>query len=92
MTVESENARDQRVKNLWGTLDSRKEGQIDLNGLKKGLKKMDHRESYSRARRGCDVRVLDTDLIYFHSPQECRPSVTRHIEGGGYKWRWTYTI
>lgn len=44
MTGESADERDQRVKNLWDTLDVRREGEIDLNGLKKGLKKMDHRE------------------------------------------------
>lgn len=46
MTGESPDERDQRVKNLWGTLDVRREGQIDINGLKKGLKKMDHRECF----------------------------------------------
>lgn len=48
MTGESEVERDQRVKNLWATLDARHEGQIDINGLKKGLKKMDHRELLAR--------------------------------------------
>jgi len=37
------NAQDARVEKLWQTLDTRKEGQLDFNGLKKGLKKMDHR-------------------------------------------------
>jgi hypothetical protein len=42
---ESKDERDKRVAKLWETLDTRKEGHIDLNGLKKGLKKIDHRES-----------------------------------------------
>jgi solute carrier family 25 phosphate transporter 23/24/25/41 len=42
---ESKDERDERVARLWETLDARKEGHIDLNGLKKGLKKIDHRES-----------------------------------------------
>lgn len=42
---ESKDERDERVARLWDTLDARKEGHIDLNGLKKGLKKIDHRES-----------------------------------------------
>lgn len=35
---------DARVERLWRTLDTRKEGQLDLNGLKRGLKRMDHRQ------------------------------------------------
>lgn len=41
---ESKNDRDQRVAKLWESLGARKEGHIDLNGLKRGLKKIDHRE------------------------------------------------
>ncbi|KAJ5479586.1 hypothetical protein N7530_005095 [Penicillium desertorum] len=39
---ESKDERDERVAKLWETLDTRREGHIDLNGLKKGLKKIDH--------------------------------------------------
>ncbi|KAL9105290.1 MAG: hypothetical protein Q9227_009505 [Pyrenula ochraceoflavens] len=42
MDGESQNARDTRIESLWRTLDTKKEGQIDINGLRKGLKKMDH--------------------------------------------------
>ena len=45
MDAEPQNAADARVEQLWQTLDTRKEGQLDINGLKRGLKKMDHRES-----------------------------------------------
>lgn len=41
---ESKNERDQRVAKLWETLDARREGHLDLNGLRKGLKKIDHRK------------------------------------------------
>lgn len=41
---ESKGERDERVAKLWDTLDTRQEGHIDLNGLKKGLKKIDHRK------------------------------------------------
>jgi solute carrier family 25 phosphate transporter 23/24/25/41 len=44
METESQTSRDARVQRLWHILDTRREGQLDLNGLKKGLKKMDHRE------------------------------------------------
>jgi len=46
MDGESQNAQDARVEQLWRALDTRKEGQLDLNGLKRGLRKMDHRESH----------------------------------------------
>ena len=36
-------AQDERVEKLWHTLDIRKEGQLSLNDLKSGLKKLDHR-------------------------------------------------
>ncbi|KAJ5102044.1 hypothetical protein NUU61_004266 [Penicillium alfredii] len=39
---ESTDERDERVAKLWGSLDTRREGHIDLNGLRKGLKKIDH--------------------------------------------------
>ncbi|KAJ5782610.1 hypothetical protein N7457_004384 [Penicillium paradoxum] len=39
---ESKDERDERVAKLWETLDTRQEGHIDLTGLKKGLKKIDH--------------------------------------------------
>lgn len=41
---ESKDERDVRVARLWENLDARKEGNLDLAGLKKGLKKIDHRE------------------------------------------------
>ncbi|KAF7453697.1 calcium dependent mitochondrial carrier protein [Pyrenophora tritici-repentis] len=33
---------DARVDELWATLDTRKQGHLDLAGLKKGLRKLDH--------------------------------------------------
>jgi solute carrier family 25 phosphate transporter 23/24/25/41 len=37
---------DARVEELWATLDSRKKGHLDLPGLKKGLRKLDHRRRH----------------------------------------------
>ncbi|KAF2145413.1 uncharacterized protein K452DRAFT_324418 [Aplosporella prunicola CBS 121167] len=42
MNLETTNAQDARVEALWRTLDTRRQGHLDLNGLKKGLRKMDH--------------------------------------------------
>ncbi len=55
MESEPSSAQDARVEELWQTLDTRKEGQLDLNGLKKGLQKMDHRMFWDNARY---VRLL----------------------------------
>ena len=43
MDGETAKERDERLENIWNILDSSGDGQIDINGLKKGLKKMDHR-------------------------------------------------
>lgn len=43
MDTETANAQDARVDALWATLDTRNQGQLDLLGLKKGLRKLDHR-------------------------------------------------
>lgn len=56
MAPESNDERDERVARLWETLDTRKEGHVDLSGLKKGLKKIDHRESDQ-----VPCRLLPTD-------------------------------
>ncbi|KAI9770613.1 MAG: hypothetical protein M1840_003205 [Geoglossum simile] len=42
MESESQKSRDSRIERLWQILDTRKEGELDLNALKKGLKKLDH--------------------------------------------------
>ncbi|KAI9787167.1 MAG: hypothetical protein M1839_003402 [Geoglossum umbratile] len=42
MESESQKSRDSRIERLWRILDTRKEGELDLNALKKGLKKLDH--------------------------------------------------
>ncbi|KIW40178.1 hypothetical protein, variant [Exophiala oligosperma] len=42
MNGESHEHREQRIQELWRTLDTRSEGQLDLGALKKGLRKIDH--------------------------------------------------
>jgi solute carrier family 25 (mitochondrial phosphate transporter), member 23/24/25/41 len=42
MNGESQESREKRIRELWKQLDSGSVGQIDLQGLKKGLKKIDH--------------------------------------------------
>ena len=45
MDDDRQKALDRRAKQLWNTLDTRGEGQLDVSGLKNGLKKMNHRMS-----------------------------------------------
>ena len=44
MEAEDKADQDARVEKLWRTLDTRKEGRLDANGLRKGLEKINHRE------------------------------------------------
>ncbi|KAK0109786.1 hypothetical protein ONS95_002461 [Cadophora gregata] len=39
---ESQNSRDARIEKLWKELDPQDKGELDLNGLKKGLTRIDH--------------------------------------------------
>ena len=41
---ESQNQRDVRVEQLWTKLDPSEHGELDLKGLRRGLKRIDHRE------------------------------------------------
>jgi solute carrier family 25 phosphate transporter 23/24/25/41 len=42
--VESQDERDIRVDDLWRHLDPKQTGEIDLKGLERGLKKLNHRQ------------------------------------------------
>ena len=42
--LESQNAKDARVERLWRQLDTLKKGELDMNDLRRGLKKIDHRK------------------------------------------------
>ncbi len=43
MEGEDQAAQHARVEKLWKDLDTGNEGQLDFNGLKKGLGKLNHR-------------------------------------------------
>ncbi|KAN0079076.1 Mitochondrial carrier domain containing protein [Elaphomyces granulatus] len=57
---ESKDEREQRIARLWETLDSHKEGQIDLTGLRKGLKKLDHPLKNADSMLRSVLNVVDT--------------------------------
>ena len=43
MDDDAANAQDARVQALWETLDTKRKGHIDLDGLKQGLRRLEHR-------------------------------------------------
>ena len=45
MDKQSSSVADARADELWATLDTRKQGKLDLPALKKGLRKLDHRRT-----------------------------------------------
>ncbi|KAJ5740305.1 hypothetical protein N7493_000177 [Penicillium malachiteum] len=81
---ESKDERDERVARLWETLDARKEGHIDLNGLKKGLKKIDHPLKNADALVYNILRDVDTNGDGWIDYDEFRVFVN-HTESG--LWR-----
>lgn len=42
--AESQNQRDRRVEELWRKLDPQGTGELDVKGLQKGLRRIDHRQ------------------------------------------------
>lgn len=76
MDGEDQTAQDARAYKLWKTLDTRNEGQLNLDGLKKGLSNINHRVYQ---------HVLLRSFLIPYSSQECRlPSPRRH-ESCGYE-------
>ena len=43
---ESQEHRERRIADLWKTLDVSGRGELDFNGLRKGLRKIDHRAKW----------------------------------------------
>lgn len=41
---ETQNQRDRRVEELWRKLDPQGTGELDVKGLQKGLRRIDHRQ------------------------------------------------
>lgn len=65
MDRESQRARDVRLDALWKTLDTRKEGHLDFEGLKNGFQRIDHRELALLA-RGAQILTLLIVLFSQH--------------------------
>jgi solute carrier family 25 phosphate transporter 23/24/25/41 len=59
---EPQNQRDQRVEELWRKLDPAGHGELDLKGLQKGLRRIDHRKISFLAGTGDTELILPTQL------------------------------
>ena len=78
---ESNDERDKRVAKLWETLDTRREGHIDLNGLKKGLKKIDHR-GFDRPPCYMSARLANL-LLALKNADDMVVNVVRKVDTNG---------
>lgn len=65
---ESQNQRDKRIEDLWGTLNPAKTSELDLRALQRGLRKIDHRKGHRSwvfrgllTRGGDDVALANAD-------------------------------
>jgi solute carrier family 25 phosphate transporter 23/24/25/41 len=56
---ESQNSRDARIEALWKKLDPQGKGEIDLHGLQRGLKKIDHPLKNAHGMLKDVVRAID---------------------------------
>ncbi|EMD91761.1 hypothetical protein COCC4DRAFT_128411 [Bipolaris maydis ATCC 48331] len=61
MDTQSASVADARVDKLWSTLDTRKQGHLDLAGLKKGLRKLDHPLKNADQLLDEVMKAVDTD-------------------------------
>ena len=67
------------VDRLWEILDPRRQGYVDYNGLKKGLKRMDHREEQLILSVDFPPRAACPDQS--QSPQKCRFDAPESVPG-----------
>jgi len=62
--LESQNQRDKRIEGLWRTLGPNKKGELDLKGLQKGLRKIDHRKLPGN-QGNCKAQLLNRVLYSY---------------------------
>lgn len=60
MAEETAQQRNERIAKLWRSLDAPEDGQIDVKGLKQGLKKIDHPLKNADALLRDILKVVDT--------------------------------
>ena len=84
MDNESQNGQDARVEELWKSLHDGPIQPLDLEGLRKGLKKINHREC------GCSTVELLTDPI--RSSRKRHRLASRDLQSRRHKRRRTHRI
>ena len=60
MPEETNEQRNERIAKLWKSLDAPEDGQLDVKGLKKGLKKIDHPLKNADSLLHDVLKVVDT--------------------------------
>jgi len=58
-TQETQTSRDARIEALWKKLDPNGKGEIDVNGLRRGLKKIDHPLKHAQDMLEDVVKAID---------------------------------
>ncbi|KAL8931028.1 MAG: hypothetical protein Q9208_000130 [Pyrenodesmia sp. 3 TL-2023] len=61
MEPDDQKAQDARVEKLWRTLDTQEEGRLDVRGLKRGLRKIDHPLKNADDMLHDVLKAVDTD-------------------------------
>lgn len=75
---EPQNSRDARVEELWSSLEPDHTGELDLKGLKKGLRRIDHRKRRVLA-GSCWTEMLMRNCSH---EERRRHAKTNHGRGG----------
>ncbi|KAG9248682.1 mitochondrial carrier domain-containing protein [Calycina marina] len=74
---ESQSSRDARIEELWKKLDPQGKGEIDVNGLRRGLKKIDHPLKHAQDMLEDVVKAIDKNGDNFIQYEEFRTFVDR---------------
>lgn len=77
---EPQNKRDQRVEELWRKLDPAGQGELDLKGLQRGLRRIDHRKLLLACPSPCLRSAVLTHLC--RSSEERRRDAQGHHQHG----------
>ena len=83
----SQNSRDARIESLWNKLDLQNKGELDINGLKRGLKKLDHPLKNAQGMLEDVVKAMDKNgdkVIQYEgkNPTACYGNHPEHVAHG----------
>ena len=78
---DSHSEQDKRVETLWRSLHTGPVAPLDLEGLREGLRKIDHRQWSNHT-----YNHIQTHPSFSFS--KCRATTKRCLKNGGHQWRW----